>query len=187
MWTSKFRRSLIHSLRTVTALVLLVLFAIGLVSGLIILQGQRDEARRVDAIVVLYPAGEARTYIDHGVKLYRLGHATRLVTIGAGSEDEALNLSREGLPEAAIFPIEQTDSRTNRLREAMDLLYEQGLQSALIVDEPSYLLLDLKVAGDLGIRAYGSPPLLEDRAFDLQEPLQASLAYWRYILLGSEQ
>jgi hypothetical protein len=73
-------------------------------------------------------------------------------------------------------------SRAAHLRAAAELAYRENIQTVLIVSHPDQLLLDLKMAGDHGLDAYGAPLPGEARA--VPGIVQASLDYWRYVLLG---
>lgn len=170
--------------RAVAILALLALLAFGLVCVLVVVQGQRDEARRADAIVVLYPAVASRDHLEHALNLYQAGHAARLVLAGEDIATMQAALVSQGIPEAALLAQEASGSRYARLRSITELLYAQGLSSVLLIDSPDHLLLDLKMARDLGLTAYGSPvPGAEP---EIQEVLRASLDYWQYVLLQAE-
>jgi hypothetical protein len=52
------------------------------------------------------------------------------------------------------------------------------------VSDADHLLLDLKIARDMGLMAYGSPAPAQSR--ELQEIVQTGFEYWQYVLLGSD-
>jgi uncharacterized SAM-binding protein YcdF (DUF218 family) len=170
--------------RALVILVLLALLALGLVCVLVVVQGQRDEARRADAIVVLYPAVASREHLEHALNLYQEGHSARLVLAGEDIANVQAALVSQGIPEAALLAQEESGSRYAHLQGITQMLYAQGLSSVLLVDSPDRLLLDLKMARDMGLIAYGSP-VPGDRP-EMQEILRASLDYWQYVLLQAE-
>ncbi len=175
-----------HTIRALGVLALLSLGAITLVAVLTIVQGQEDEARPVEAIVVLYPPTNPGAFVDHGVDLYRQGLAPRLVLVGTATAEQRISLIGQGIPEPALLVIEHEHGGQTRLTAVRDTLYARGTRQVLLVQEADDLLLTLKIAGDLGLEAYGSPVPATERPFDLQALLQTSLAYWRYVLLGRD-
>lgn len=178
------RNLLTGILRSLFVLTLLALVAIGFVCSLVVLQGQRDDAQPVQAIVVLSPQAAAGEHLDHALSLHQRGYGARLVVVGENSEEVRNNLVNDaGLPEAIVMALEVTGTRNNRLREVSSALHAEGVNRVLLVDSPDQMLLNLKMAGDLGLNAYGSPVATDST--DLQRIWQAGLAYWSYVLIGS--
>jgi hypothetical protein len=177
------RGLLLRLLRALGGLALVVLVALALVSGLVFVQGQRSEVQRVDVIVVLYPASAPSGHLNHAVELYRQGQAARLLLVGADAEEQQASLVSRGLPQAALFAIDASGSRTARVQAASNYALSNGLSSALLVSTPEHLLLDLKIAHDQGLEGHGAP--LPTAAQELPDIMRASLDYWRYVLLGS--
>jgi hypothetical protein len=178
------QRALFHTLRALLALGLLVLIAIAFVSALVFFQGRNDETREVDAIVILYPSGAPGASIDYALQLYRRGYAPRMILAGAAPQDVQSLLLRQGMPDAALMPLEATGSQTNRLRRVAGLAYATGIQEVLLVDDADRMLLNLKVASDEGLEPFGAPLPEDERT--LQEIWQGSLEYWAYVLAGSD-
>lgn len=135
-------------------------------------QGDRDERRPVDAIVVLgaaqydgrpSPVFEAR--LEHAVALYRAGTAPILVVTGgkadgdrtteaAAARDYAID---HGVPAAAILSEDDGRTTVESLVGVARLFDERGFRSAVFVSDRTHLLRVLRVATDLGISAWGSP------------------------------
>lgn len=172
--------ALLHILGLLTTL---TLAALALVSLLTILQGHRDETQRVAAIVVISAAAAPQAHLDYALELYKRGYASHLLLAGSQLAELRTALLRRGVPEAALFLTEETSERRLQMRSIASLARAQGFTSILVVNDPDQLLLDLKMASDLGLRAYGAPdpniPLEAGRV------LQSSLDYWRYVLFGS--
>jgi uncharacterized SAM-binding protein YcdF (DUF218 family) len=175
------RNNVLRTVRTLAGLLMGILIALVLVGILIVLQGQRNEPRRVDAILVMPADPSANVPIGHMLNLYRRGYASRILFIGndLASTQELLQEHRQ--PGANVFFIQSTGDSRLDLRNAAAYAVQQEIRSVLIVDEPVAMLRNLKMARDLGFVAYGSP--LPDSAPHIETVLQASVQYWEYVLL----
>jgi uncharacterized SAM-binding protein YcdF (DUF218 family) len=136
-------------------------------------QGNRDEGRPADAIVVLgaaqyngRPSPLFRARLDHAVRLYREGIAPILVvTGGKGRPDDTTteaDVARRyaishDVPESAILVEDGGRTTLESLRTVGAMLRERRLQSAVFVSDRPHMLRVLKMARDQGIEAYGSP------------------------------
>ena len=135
-------------------------------------RGEVDEARPVDAIVVLgaaqydgrpSPVFEAR--LQHALQLYRGGVAPYLVVTGGGRAGDRTTeaaaarawAERQGVPAAAILGSDQARNTLELMEAVAGLLREHGLRSAVFVSDRSHMLRVLRMAKDLGVEAYGSP------------------------------
>jgi uncharacterized SAM-binding protein YcdF (DUF218 family) len=160
---------------------LAVVVVAGLTSFRIWQQGERDEQRPVDAIVVLgaaqydgrpSPVFEAR--LDHAVQLFKRGVAKSFVVTGGklpGDRTTEAAVAREyalghDVPAAAIFGESEAHNTLASLRAVAAEMKKRGLRSAVFVSDPTHMLRVLRIAEDLGIEAYGSPttssPVQED-------------------------
>lgn len=135
-------------------------------------QGETDEARPADAIIVLgaaqydgLPSPVLRARLDHAIALFRDGiapvlvltggkRATDRVTEAAAARDYAI---RAGVPATAILVEEEGSNTRTSLVNARDLLLGHGLRSAVLVSDRTHILRSLRMALDLGIVAWGSP------------------------------
>lgn len=153
-------------------------------------QGERDEQRPADAIVVLgaaqydgrpSPVFEAR--LEHAVALYRAGLAPVLVVTGgkaigdrtteaAAARDYAIG---HGVPAAAILSEDVGRTTVESLVGVARLLDERGLESAVFVSDRTHLLRVLRVATDLGVTAWGSPTTTSPVDDDGTRRLEATL------------
>ncbi|MCU0490449.1 MAG: hypothetical protein MUD01_02480 [Chloroflexaceae bacterium] len=170
------------SLRFALACLILTIVGVGLVSVLTFMQGQRDEVRRADGLLLAYAAAPSPALLDHLVELYKRGYAPKVVLVGSDIATVRSALEREGLSDEVVLAIEGSSDALTNMRNAAKLAREQGMQSVLIADDPSYMLLQLKMARDLDLRAYGSPP--PDSEAQLDDLLRLSFSYWGYVLLG---
>jgi uncharacterized SAM-binding protein YcdF (DUF218 family) len=168
---------------------LLLLWLIG-VAAYIIWTGQRDDAGPADAIIVLgaaaYDAKPSPVFeerIRHGIDLYNRGLAPKLIfTGGYGGTGARFSESqvarryalRQGVPEDAIL-IESISRNTHEnLHQALTLMQDHNLHSAIIVSDPLHMARALRLSGELGIRAVGSPtPTSRFRSFATR---------WRFLL-----
>lgn len=164
--------------------VLLAAWLLG-VAAWIVHVGNRDEAGAADAIVVLgaaaydaqpSPVFEAR--IDHGLDLYRAGHAGTLIfTGGYGGAKARFSESqvarryalRQEIPESAILIESRSRTTVENLVETRRLLQEHDLHRVIIVSDPLHMARALRTCRRLGIDALGSPtPSTRFRTFRTQ-------------------
>lgn len=173
---------LLYLLRVVLTLGAICITALGIVCLLILIQGQRDQARRVDAIVVLHLPASPPEHLEEAVRLYREGHAARVLLAGTSLEEAQAVLMNQGIPDEVLhLPEADSAARLPSMRQVAELASGQNIGSVLLVSAPHELLLDLKIASDLGLQAYGSP--IPTTTLDMPDVVYAGLAYWRYVLL----
>lgn len=160
------------------------------VAAYIVWVGQRDDAARADAIIVLgaaaYDAKPSPVFeerIRHGIDLYKRGMAPTLIfTGGYGGSGARFSESqvarryalRQGVPEKAIL-IESLSRNTHEnLRQASLLMQQHNLHSVIVVSDPLHMARALRISRGLGIRAVGSPtPTSRFRTFATR---------WRFLL-----
>ncbi len=135
-------------------------------------QGYTDEARPADAVVVLgaaqydgTPSPVFRARIDHAVALWKSGLAPWFVVTGGGAAGDrtteaaaarAYAMSR-GVPASAIIGESSGTTTLTSLLGLHDLFAERGIRSAVFVSDRGHMLRVIRMAGDIGIEAYGSP------------------------------
>jgi len=135
-------------------------------------QGETDEQRPADAIVVLgaahyeeTPSAVFAARLDHAVALYRAGLARYLVMTGGRAPGDRLaeaDTARDyaiqrGVPPEAILSEDRGRDTLASVRNVATVMREQGLERALFVSDRLHMLRVLRIAEDLGIEAYGSP------------------------------
>lgn len=149
--------------------------------------GQTDQARPVDAIIVLgaaqydgRPSPQLAARLDHVVELWEQGSAPLVITTGGNrpgdrfteAEASANYLTDRGVPTSAIVQVGGSTSYAS-LELARDALRERGLQRVLLVSDPYHALRIRLVSQELGLTAYVSPTRTS--------PVKGSKAFWREV------
>lgn len=134
--------------------------------------GRGDEARSVDAIVVLgaaqydgRPSPQLLARLDHAIDLWHDGLAKLIIVTGGKqqadrfteAESAAKYLRDNGISAEAIAL--ENNGRTTResLLGVRQILVAQGFHTLLIVTDPYHALRARLIAQDLDMRAYVSP------------------------------
>lgn len=170
-------------------LLLVLLWLVG-VACYIVWVGNRDQAQPADVIIVLgaaaYDAKPSPVFeerIRHGIDLYKRGLARTLIFTGGygglGARFSEAQVGRryalrQGVPEKAIL-IESVSRNTHEnLRQAAALMQTHDLHRAIVVSDPLHMARALRISGELGISAVGSPtPTTRFRTFATR---------WRFLL-----
>jgi uncharacterized SAM-binding protein YcdF (DUF218 family) len=190
----------------VVILVLVVLGAVvltGYATYRVWAQGQRDEQRPADAIVVMgaaqydgRPSPVFAARLEHAVELYRAGVAPRLIVTGGKQEGDRTTEAASarayaiahGVPQDAILVEDKSRTTLESIRGVRALLHDQGLADAVFVSDRPHMLRVLRMAADEGITAYGSPtatsPIEGDTAKGLDAVLHELGALAQYFLVG---
>ena len=135
-------------------------------------QGNRDEARPADAIVVLGAAqfngtasGVFAARLDHAVELFKRGIAPYLVVTGGkqpGDRTTEAATARayaraHGVPDDRILSEDRGRTTLESLQSVAGLMRSHELRSAVFVSDRTHMLRVLRMATDLRITAWGSP------------------------------
>jgi uncharacterized SAM-binding protein YcdF (DUF218 family) len=135
-------------------------------------QGQRDERRPADAIVVMgaaeydgRPSPVFRARLDHAVSLYRDGLAPVLVVTGGKAEGDRTTeaaVARDfaisaGVPADSILVEDRGRTTLESLRTVGNMLRARGVRDVLFVSDRAHMLRVLRMARDQGLTSYGSP------------------------------
>jgi uncharacterized SAM-binding protein YcdF (DUF218 family) len=192
--------------RWVRRVVLVVVGLAALCSGyflvnlwLVYRTGETDQARPVDAIVVLgaaqydgRPSPQLAARLDHVVVLWKRGLAPMVITTGGKrlgdrfteAEASAKYLETKGVPAAAIQQVSGATSY-DELVAARDLLRSRDLRRVVLVSDPYHLLRTRLVSQELGLVAYVSPTptslVRGSRAFWLEVKEAAGVSVGRLI------
>lgn len=161
--------------------------------------GTSDQARRVDAIVVLgaaqydgRPSLQLAARLDHVVEVWEQGLAPLIITTGfklpgdrfTEAEASANYLIDRGVPASVIEQVGGTTSYDS-LREVRDLMVRRGTESVLLVTDPYHSLRVRMISQELGLTAYVSPtrtsPVRGTRAFLRELTEAAGVAVGRII------
>lgn len=161
-------RTLARSLSTLAALLLVYL---GVCVGQVWWTGSTDQARSVEAIVVMgvaqydgRPSPQLQARLDHVITLWNAGSAPLVVTTGGNqpgdrfTEAEASQryLVEAGVPESAIILENRGSSTLDSLRRVHDILAVQDITEILIVTDAYHAARSQMVARDLGMIAHVS-------------------------------
>jgi uncharacterized SAM-binding protein YcdF (DUF218 family) len=162
--------------------------------------GRSDQARTVDAIVVLgaaqydgRPSPQLAARLDHAVELWDRGLARVVVVTGGNqpgdrfteAEASANYLIDRGVPAESILQESSGHSTYASLDNAAALLRQRGLYRVLLVSDPFHSLRARLIAQELGLVAYVSPtrtsPVRGAAAFRRELQEAAGIAVGRVI------
>jgi uncharacterized SAM-binding protein YcdF (DUF218 family) len=179
--------------RAVLGVVGLALAVWGLSAVLVMVWGQRDEARPADAIVVMgaaqyagRPSPVLKARLDHAIALYGRGLAPRLVLTGGVGEGDTTSEAavgrryarRQGVPDTALLTEEHGRTTTESLYAVAALLDGEGAGRVILVSDRFHMLRLRIIAGRLGMTAFTSPTR--------SSPIEASDdKQWSYVLSES--
>ena len=163
-------------MRALVRLILVGLFAVVALGGYAAYriwdQGNRDEQRQADAIVVLgaaqydgRPSPLFAARLDHAIDLYQRGLAGHLIVTGGKQEGDRTTEAAsgrayavgKGVPDEAILDEDHSRTTLQSIRGVAALMRDRDLHTAVFVSDPSHMLRVLRMASDEGIEAYGSP------------------------------
>jgi len=137
--------------------------------------GKSDQARAVDAIVVLgvaqydgRPSPQLQARLDHASTLLLEGASPLVITTGGNQPGDrfteaetSANYLIKGLGNdyQAVEILQENSGSTTResLIGVRDIMQSRGLHSVLIVTDPYHSLRSRLIAQDLGLVAYVSP------------------------------
>ena len=139
--------------------------------GAIYVQARTDQARPVDAIVVLgttqyngVPSRTLRARLDRALELYEDGLAATVIVTGGSlpgdvyteAESGQMYLVEAGVPEDAIVLENEGSDSWESMNGVAGILAARDLESILIVSDGFHLLRLKVMARDLGITAYST-------------------------------
>ena len=137
--------------------------------------GKSDQARAVDAIVVLgvaqydgRPSPQLQARLDHALALWQEGLSPLVITTGGNQPGDRFTEAETsanylikglGIDYQAVEILQENSGSTTResLIGVRDIMQSRGLHSVLIVTDPYHSLRSRLIAQDLGLVAYVSP------------------------------
>ena len=134
--------------------------------------GSRDQARPSDCIIVLgaavhgdIPSPIFEERLRHAVDLHRNGLARKVILTGgtgvANAHSESavgsVFVRSHGIPQSDILTEKRSHTTQRNLAEALELMKQHRLRTAIIVSDPGHMKRAMMMAGDLGIDAVSSP------------------------------
>ena len=134
--------------------------------------GRSDQARNVDAIVVMgvaqydgRPSPQLQARLDHVLALWGTGVTQLVITTGGNQPGDRFTEARasadylieRGVAETLIAKEELGSTSLQSLRGVAEIMKSRNLESVLIVTDPYHALRSRLIAQDLGLVAYVSP------------------------------
>lgn len=167
-------------------------------------QGQHDEERPADAIVVMgaaqYDGRPSKVFaarLDHAVSLYFAGVAPRLILTGGKAEGDRTTEAAAGrafamelgVPPEDILVEEHSRTTLESIRAVATLLAANDIRNAIFVSDRPHMLRVLRMAADEGVTAWGSPtqtsPIEGDFAGQVDAMVHELGALAYYFLTGA--
>lgn len=142
------------------------------IMGAVYADAHDDQARRVDAIVILgaaqyngTPSPVLLARIEQALRLWNDGYAPKIVVTGGKqpgdayteAESEANYLIGHGVPQDAIYSENTGRDTWQSMQGVQAVLKGTGVHRLLIVSDGYHLLRAKLMARHLGFAAYGSP------------------------------
>ncbi|MGH9178331.1 MAG: YdcF family protein [Acidimicrobiales bacterium] len=133
---------------------------------------RRDQARQVEAIVVLgaaqydgRPSPVLQARLDHAADLYERGLAERVVVTGGKQAGDRVTeatvsadyLVRQGVPESSILREVKGRTSWQQLAAAAHFLRDRSITKVLLVSDGFHAARIAAIADELGLEAYTSP------------------------------
>jgi len=169
MTRAPIRRTLLQVLVVgLAGFLLLLVYAIYRITA----QGEIDDARRADAIVVLgaaqfngLPSDVFEARLQHAVDLWQEGLAPYLIVTGGKLPNDFTTEAAtarawavaHGVPDDAILAEDRGRNTLESLDNVAAILRAHDLDRVLFVSDRTHMLRVLRMAKDLGIVGYGSP------------------------------
>ena len=162
---SSLARVLVAALVGVAAILAYTAYRIGA-------QGVRDERRQADAIVVLgaaqfngRPSDVFQARLEHAVELWDEGWADWFIVTGGKLPDDRTTEAEvargwaiaHGVPPDKILAEDKGRTTLESLEAVRTIFRDEELQTGLFVSDETHMLRVLRMAGDLGIKAFSSP------------------------------
>ena len=134
--------------------------------------GRSDQARNVDAIVVMgvaqydgRPSPQLQARLDHVLALWGTGVTQLVITTGGNQPGDRFTEARAsadyliagGVDETLIAMEDLGSTSLQSLRGVAEIMKSRNLESVLIVTDPYHALRSRLIAQDLGLVAYVSP------------------------------
>lgn len=160
------------AVKVAAGLVALLVLYVGVTYVQVWQASRRDQARRVDAIVVFgaaqyngRPSPVLAARLDHAADLYKRDVADRVVVTGGGQPGDrateasasAAYLKRRGVPESALLREVQGRTSWQSLAAAARFLKEQGRTAVVLVSDRFHNARIASMADELGLTGYVSP------------------------------
>lgn len=166
-------------------------------------QGGRDERRPAGAIVVMgaaqydgRPSPVFAARLDQAVALYLAGLAPYLVVTGGKADGDRWTEAEtarvyaigHGVPASAILVEDRGRTTLESITAVAEILSARGIRDAIFVSDRTHMLRVLRIAGDQGLVAWGSPTRTSPTDVDPERRTNATIhelaALALYLLTG---
>ena len=179
----------------------LAVVALGVTAARVWQAGNSDQARGVDAVVVLgaaqydgRPQDFLQARLEHALELYAAGTAPRNLTVGGKRSGDRFTEADAGqhylvehqVPAADILPVGVGNDTLGSMKAVATVMDERGWDSAVVVTDPWHELRATSMLADQGITAYRSPattgPSVQGNAVKARYVVRETFAYLAYQL-----
>lgn len=199
----RLRRWLLRGVAALLFVVFALLAVFGWTAYRVWRAARLDQRAKVDAIVVLGAAqfdGRPSTVftarLEHALKLYEAGVASRVATVGGGAPGDRFTeaeagarwLEAHGVPPADLIAVGTGRNTLESLTAAVPPLVAASVRSVVLVTDPPHSLRSRTIARDLGFDAQVSParsgPAIRTRATQARYIARETVAYVVYRIFG---
>lgn len=150
---------------------LVVLLVIGVMAA-IYAEARGDEARPVDAIIVMgaaqyngRPSGVLSARLDHALALYEQGYAPLVIVTGGNQPGDVYTeagvgdtyLQDRGVPPDAIVVEDESSDTWASMQNVARSVEGRGVETVLIVSDGFHLFRSERMAEAVGFEAFSSP------------------------------
>ena len=151
-------------------LLAMILTVLGIMAAIYV-QARNDEARQVDAIVVMgaaqyngRPSSVLSARLDHALALYEQGYAPVIIVTGGKLEGDVYTeagvseqyLLDRGVPQQAILMEDAGGDTWESMQAVGDIARGREISTVLIVSDGFHLFRSERMAGAVGLDAYSS-------------------------------
>ncbi len=169
---------------------------------MVLVVSQQDQRHHADAVVILgaaqyngRPSPVLRARLEHGMRLYRDGLASRIIVtggVGRGDTTSEAMVGRHWLlaqevPDSAIVVVPRGRSTYASMTDVAAWLHQRGLSTVLLVSDPFHMCRLRLEARRVALEAFTSPtpssPISDNPNLELRylfwEALKAPVAWMR--------
>lgn len=172
MTRPRHQRVLHHAKKILVGLLLIATAWVGSLGISIWHFGAADYATQADCIIILgaaiqgnLPTPVFAERIRHGVNLYHEGLAPKVIFTGGFGEGQnyseshvgAMFAGKLGVPTTDILIEERSHSTLQNFEEALEIMEQNSLNSAIVVSDPLHMKRAMRIAKDIGIESVSSP------------------------------
>ncbi|MBI3429805.1 MAG: YdcF family protein [Actinobacteria bacterium] len=188
--------------RVLSALILLALVIPLFTLGKVWTTAHNSQKGKAEVIVVLgaaqfdgRPSGALKARLVEAERLYRLGLAPWIITVGAGAPGDRTTeaaaaktwLQNRGVPKRSIIAIEKGRDTLVSTKGYIAEMKARKIRKVIIVTDPFHCLRAMTIASDLGVKPSCSPVRTGPNSLvhtNLRYLMRETGAYLAYVTLG---